>query len=339
MISLPERTDKRDAFAVTAGITGFDYNITDGVDGSKISTKALPYTMNQSPNSLGCWRAHLNVWQDMIHRGVRSTLVFEDDADWDVGLRAQMLELAKGTRHNLYETEPATLSPYGDDWDLLWIGHCGSGTAPWTTRRYVIHNDATVLPPDARNVVGKPDMSRYESAPDGDNSTRIIYQAMGGVCTAAYAISLKGAMKALYRTSLIPYNDNVDWGLSRICGDRSFGFKCVAAYPSIVGVYSPAGNTSRGSDIGYGDQSQLGIDKEGHSKHLVFSTRANLERLFHGERVFESSYSDESGPTMKFDDIISAVGQAVEIPPHPQFSKLTDEQLREFHWDWVEGLE
>ena len=91
---MPHRSDKRDALAVSASLSGFDFDIVDGVDGSHIASAALPYSLDQKATVLGCWRAHLNVWQDMIRRQVRSALIFEDDADWDVGWRAQMIELA-----------------------------------------------------------------------------------------------------------------------------------------------------------------------------------------------------------------------------------------------------
>lgn len=84
----------------------------------------------------------------------------EDDADWDVRIRDQLNDLAKasyaltqplaGTEGNEYadvtypkplegsppsvpdfefDSLPATveplISPYGDEWDVLWLGHCG----------------------------------------------------------------------------------------------------------------------------------------------------------------------------------------------------------------------
>lgn len=43
MISLPSRTDKRDAFAMQAALTGFTYVQMDGVDGREVPEKALPF--------------------------------------------------------------------------------------------------------------------------------------------------------------------------------------------------------------------------------------------------------------------------------------------------------
>lgn len=119
---MPERTDKRDAFALAASLSGFKYNITDGVNGTTVSPKAQPATMDRATGEVGCWRAHLNVWEKMVRDNVASTLVFEDDADWDIGLRAQLLEFAKGARFVLGDDRKKEHSPYGDDWDVLWLG-------------------------------------------------------------------------------------------------------------------------------------------------------------------------------------------------------------------------
>lgn len=43
MVSLPERSDKRDAFSLQARLSNITFTIVDGVDGSKVSAKALPY--------------------------------------------------------------------------------------------------------------------------------------------------------------------------------------------------------------------------------------------------------------------------------------------------------
>lgn len=43
VVSLPDRTDKRDAFAVQAALSGILYTHVDGVDGSSVLSKALPY--------------------------------------------------------------------------------------------------------------------------------------------------------------------------------------------------------------------------------------------------------------------------------------------------------
>ena len=287
--------------------------------------------MDVKDNVLGCWRAHANLWESMVYNDITSALVFEGDTDWDVGIRAQMLELARGSRYVLNEQDKDTISPYGDDWDLLWTGHCGAGPAPWTDRRYVIPFDPTVVPPAARIAFGTPDMSRWEDK-DG-NHTRIIYPAFAGTCTASYAISLRGARKALYKLSMQPNSYAVNIGLRTLCQDKDFGFRCVAPYPSIVGWYRPAGNSSQYSDI----EAYDGITEVGQANGLMFSTRVNIDRLLKGETSFKSSFPDVAGDEMDISEITSAVGHYETVPLNPSYRDLSNEELKHIPWDSKEG--
>ncbi|KPI45562.1 uncharacterized protein AB675_350 [Cyphellophora attinorum] len=214
-----------------------------------------------------------------------------------------------------------------------------SAPAPWTTRRYVISNDPMVEPPSTREHIGNPKMSRWEeNGSELGNSTRMIYPAMAGVCTGSYAISQRGARKLLYRMSLQPFNNPVDWGMNYACADRTFGLNCVATYPTIIGLYRPAGNWSKHSDIGYMPEADMGIQEEGISQRIVFSTRKNLERLFREDYEFESNYPDHISPKMNFNDIISAVGHPEEVPLDQRFLDYTNEQFMSLEWN-KQGLE
>src|SRR5439155_16291282 len=116
-------------------------------------------------------------------RNVSSTLIMEDDADWDVALKYQLVQFAHGSRY-LLNTSPldSLFSPYGDGWDVLWLGHCGAWTEESDMRRFVIPHDPTVPLPGDRKNVGGPDMSPWEAQPDTDNRTRIIFMSEGGCC-------------------------------------------------------------------------------------------------------------------------------------------------------------
>jgi hypothetical protein len=46
-IGLPERSDKRDALALTTSLTGFKIDWVDGVRGQSISDKALPFGVDR----------------------------------------------------------------------------------------------------------------------------------------------------------------------------------------------------------------------------------------------------------------------------------------------------
>ena len=55
-----------------------------------------------------------------------------------------------------------------------------------------------------------PDMRRWNSDPEADLSTRIVFQATSGYCTTVYVMTQDGACKALYRLSMRPNNQPVD---------------------------------------------------------------------------------------------------------------------------------
>lgn len=63
VVGLPERTDKRDAIALTSSLTGFDVEWVDGVRGEKIPDSAVPFGVDRAAlmdANLGSWRGHMN---------------------------------------------------------------------------------------------------------------------------------------------------------------------------------------------------------------------------------------------------------------------------------------
>ena len=314
VISLPSRTDKPDAWAVAASFTGFDYQLFDGVDSATISNSSLPYTMNRPPKVVACWRAHLNVLRDMVSRNVASTLIFEDDADWDVSLKSQLVQVARGSQW-LLDTEAVQTSrpalefnsPYGTGWDLIWLGHCLGGPPPRDPRRFVISQDPSAEP-DPGNSIFEP----WVSADPPDLHPRFIARMHDGVGTAAYAVSFQGARKILYHMSMMPYDEPVDLGYNAMCKDRISGFTCIAPFPMIIGTYRPTGPRFRHSDIETPDDEVL----QAHSEHMAFSTKMNIDRLLGGETIMKSSprYEEILGiREMEIGEIGSGIGHEEEV--------------------------
>jgi hypothetical protein len=63
VVGLPERSDKRDAIALTSSLTGFHVEWIDGVRGESIPDKAIPFGTDRKKlweNNLGSWRGHMN---------------------------------------------------------------------------------------------------------------------------------------------------------------------------------------------------------------------------------------------------------------------------------------
>lgn len=63
VVGLPERSDKRDAIALTSTLTGFAVDWVDGVRGESVPDKALPFGADRKKlweTNLGSWRGHMN---------------------------------------------------------------------------------------------------------------------------------------------------------------------------------------------------------------------------------------------------------------------------------------
>lgn len=71
VVGLPERTDKRDAIALTSSLTGFDVEWVDGVRGEEVPDKAVPFGVNRGvlmETNLGSWRGHMNAIRRYVER-------------------------------------------------------------------------------------------------------------------------------------------------------------------------------------------------------------------------------------------------------------------------------
>lgn len=126
MLSLPFRGDRQDTFAVQAQLSNITWTQMWGVEGQDVPEKAMPYGMTYEKigkNGVGSWRAHLNALRYVVKNKLESAIIFEDDADWDVSLRYQLVQYAKASRYILRQNGTSS-SPYGDGWDVLTIGHC-----------------------------------------------------------------------------------------------------------------------------------------------------------------------------------------------------------------------
>lgn len=204
-----------------------------------------------------------------------TALIFEDDSDWDVDFRSQLERYALGSQYISNSIDGTqSHSPYGDDWDLMWLGHCSSTPIEGDDRRFIIENDPTAPPGKSRmNFGGVPDMSPY------DNSTRIMFPAEGGICLYSYALSYRGAQKILYYLSMSIFSSPVDFGFSDMCGKKERNFKCISVFPQMVDSHRSAGPDSRDTDIGGRGG---GYRKRGYTANIVHSTRLNADHLING---------------------------------------------------------
>ncbi|KAL6720928.1 hypothetical protein ACLMJK_000027 [Lecanora helva] len=284
VVNLPSRPDKLDAFALISSLTGFKVDVIDGVLGQEVLNKSLPALegipedTSARNNIVGCWRAHLNFARTIVENDLSSALVMEDDADWNTGLKDQLDLFAQGSQF-VTGVEPGQKlhSPYGDDWDLIWLGHCGNQIRSGDDRRFVIENDATV-PAVARraNFAHIPNMTREGY----DNHTRIVYRAKRGLCLYGYALSYRGARKLLRYQATRQEFKPIDISMGDWCEDNH-DIKCIGVYPQLIDSHKGPGRKSRDSDIGNYDPND--VRTQGFTFNIVHSTRLNVDHLLADE--------------------------------------------------------
>ncbi|KAI0203255.1 hypothetical protein F4808DRAFT_467357 [Astrocystis sublimbata] len=203
---------------------------------------------SSSAGARGSWNSHKSAIQTIVDRRLGGALVLEDDVDWDVRLKTQMTTFAEAARmwldidldtterdekRQLVARAPAPAqgretnipipqrrgrsiagSPYGDGWDILWLGHCGadlpspfssstssssalSSSSSSSSSPLIIPlpNDTTV--PSPQHLKPHPFALRDKLAAAYPPHTRVVHAAAGNVCSLAYAVSPKGATKLL----------------------------------------------------------------------------------------------------------------------------------------------
>ncbi|KAI1100057.1 glycosyltransferase family 25 protein [Jackrogersella minutella] len=285
IVGLPERTDKRDAIALTSSLTGFQVEWIEGVKGEKIPDKAVPFD------------------------DLSSALIMEDDMDWDVRLKPQLERVAQGARALLSSASNPD-SPYGDEWDLMWLGHCGevfpetldeNKARPtddpgirYMSRKFVIEKDSTV--PPKNKVTGLVD---FQNNPE---YTRWVHITGAPICTFAYALSQRGARKVLFDLSVDHLTGPFDNALAGLCrravstwgvedpaaaGDRGLDTKCISVTPPIFFHHKARGLVNGDSDIQTVKDGQ--IREKGKTENIVWSARNNIRNMIMGTRM-ESQY-------------------------------------------------
>ena len=230
----------------------------------------------------------------------------EDDVDWDVRLKPLLRDLAVSA-HAIAQTprtedgaqldyaklpavRPPTTSPYGNDWDLLWLGHCGANLAPGTD--LVVHrNDASV--PQHRHLHGFDNMAPLDPFPE---HTRVVARRLQDpVCSTAYAVSRRGARALLRAMGLQALDAPFDVMLRSWCdgagiyADSTLPHVCMGVVPPLFKHWRRRGSVAGDSDIS--DKGQ-GFREKAMSLEIRWSVRGNLERIWNGEAVYEDQYPD-----------------------------------------------
>lgn len=225
----------------------------------------------------------------MIQEKIQTALIMEDDADWDVMLKSQMLEIANGARHVQNSMSPKR-SPYGDEWNALFVGHCGTNNRVNSDeavdkRYWVIKNDPTVIAP--QHAVGNRSPNQSPLAiSQNDNHTRIVFSPYKVTCLQAYGVTLSGAAQIIYNQALGQHGTVIDIAWSQMCKFRHLQMP-IAVHPPIMGQHRPPGDGSKDSDR---TDHRNSVRKVGYSENVNFPMRLNIESFMYGKTSVKSQY-------------------------------------------------
>ncbi|MCJ1248345.1 hypothetical protein MMC30_005562 [Trapelia coarctata] len=303
-VNLPERTDHRDGLILASAVSNIDIAFIDGVHGDKVLEKTLPPERNKGlkASSIGSWRAHLNAIADVVHNNYTSALIVEDDVDWDVRLKTLLKDFALSSQaltqsptdvafHNLPLLPLPRISPYGDDWDLLWLGHCGMAL-PTTGAKAVHYNDSSVPEPQYLHSYMMSDPTPLGEYP---SHTRIVMREVSDpVCSLAYAVSQSGARKILYTLGLKTFDGPFDLMLRAWCeglnGNESNGRQvCLGVLPQLFDHHRRKGPKNWDSDI---EDHGAEYREKPETLNIRWSVRMNMERILRGATEYEDQWPD-----------------------------------------------
>ncbi|KAF2208124.1 glycosyltransferase family 25 protein [Cercospora zeae-maydis SCOH1-5] len=263
VVNLASRTDRRDAATLAAALTGLQFEFVKAV--THVDKKFLPPPGTDKVNlkfgALAAWRSHANILRRIVEENITSALILEDDADWDIRIKAQMRDFARASRRLLQPlsngtdeawkertpelnerasepspvnvlpddaniTEPTT-SPYGDidRWDMLWIGHCGVALPHPDNSTATLPSTRVVIPNDTTvppsHAIQK-EFSDTQLVMQYPDHTRVVAQTRTGTCSLAYGVSQLGARKLLWETAIRALTGPMDMMYRSMC-DGTYG--------------------------------------------------------------------------------------------------------------------
>lgn len=176
-----------------------------------------------------CWLGHMHMLRQATQH--TTTLILEDDADWDVDIRTQIVKVAEAVRNLTQSTvledseDPDKKYPYGMNWDVLWLGHCGSSIL----EKQVNFHDPTI-PPEAEsfNPLVKSNVGKL----------RYVHETVDPLCLYAYAVTQESAKKIL-RKHTHGNTEGIDIWFLNMC--REGKLRCVAVSPELFHEHEAAG--------------------------------------------------------------------------------------------------
>ncbi|KAF2656275.1 glycosyltransferase family 25 protein [Lophiostoma macrostomum CBS 122681] len=242
ILALSQGTKWRlDGLMAAASITGLKIQVPAQPGWSDQFTHAFQdFGPSSDLGAARAYMAHVDLLKLAVANRYSSTFIMEDDIDWDVRIRQQMRGVASGIQElsrkkwslSVSSKKSESRSPYGDNWDVLWLGHCSDPPKAECELEIVSYADDTVVPWDKYRGI---DPHMKEVLKEG---TRSVHRTCSAICSFAYAVSAKGARKVL-DIAMTGRDGAFDLMLHFACNDGRLD--CISVNPELFDPYKPPG--------------------------------------------------------------------------------------------------
>lgn len=200
--------------------------------------------------SIKAWLSHHLVLRDFLASGKETALIMEDDVDWDIRLRTRQVPIAQDAAQSLFRTSAPTSAqyPWGhpDDWDILYIGHCGDyfdmierGVGVGHQHPEDLDRIAHVLAPDPTMPM-RTDLHPYTAslltAFAVPEQTRIFHRSKWPLCSFGYAVNRRSAQLILDKVAPateFPVDTQTAYDAAILTGCRDGPLVCYALQPEL----------------------------------------------------------------------------------------------------------
>lgn len=220
-IVMPHRDDQKDILALLGSVYGLDISIAPGVypEDVKIAPLGAPHVGEEGFKTfqlgeIAAWRAHANVWREMLLNKWQTTLILEGDADFQMNIHdemAKLVEVIPQLMAQLLDIPGQELPAYDPNdpyrsqaWDILQLGWCDHSVET-IQGGSVLYESPTTMPGKDMHPNYYSHLIYGEEHVDMRNLTeksmKMLRVSLGGECLTAYAVSRRGAAKMLHKTT------------------------------------------------------------------------------------------------------------------------------------------
>ncbi|KAK3719988.1 hypothetical protein LTR37_004111 [Vermiconidia calcicola] len=231
--------------------------------------------------SVKAWLSHHLVLRAFLESGAETALIFEDDVDWDIRLRTVQVPLAQQAARSLSLAPVSSAYPWGmhDDWDLLYLGHCGDYFNDLEDGVGVGHHHPHHLTQIPHAIFEDPSMpdrtdlhpftASLLTALNVPEHNRVLHRSKWPLCSFGYAVTRQGAEKIL--TEVAPPKEDISRKL--IAYDAALLDGCRDGY--LLNCYSITPELFHHME----GKSLIAIEEEAREHHHVFRPPVDVKGM------------------------------------------------------------